>query len=262
MGDREAFLFDVDGVFFTGALEWRGEMLGGYRLLRALKAAGKRVAFVGSGSNWSTMEYWYMVRSMGFPLELDEVWPAPRVASQHLKDVFGRARCLVVGEDSLAWELRAGGHKVVKGWREADAVVVAHDRFLNGRKLEEAVKALRAGAYLLAVNKVRWYYTREGPLPSPGSIVRILEEAAGREAVVAGKPSLLHFTAVLNHLGVRASEAVMVGDSPDTDLAPAKALGMKTVLVAALERRDKAGWVGRVADYTVKHVDDIVELLR
>jgi HAD superfamily hydrolase (TIGR01450 family) len=255
---KRLFMFDVDGVFMTGVLEWRGEILGGYRLLRLLR--GRTIALVGSGSNWSTREYWYMIRGMGFPVNEDEVWVAPRVAGMHLRNTLGRARCLVIGEGSLRWELRRFGHTVVDHG-DVDAVVVGHDRFLNGEKLRRAIRALEAGAYFLAVNRVRWYYTREGPMLSPGSIVRLLEEEVGREAVVAGKPSPIHFTTVLNYFGVKPRDAVMVGDTVDTDLAPAKALGMNTVLVSSMERWDKVRSTEYAVDLRVNNIDELTKYL-
>jgi len=256
--DKELFMFDVDGVFVTGILEWKGEVLGGYRLLRKLRGRSK-IALVGSGSNWSTREYLFMMRSLGFDVKEDEVWVAPRIAAMHLKETLGKANCLVIGEGSLGWELRRFGHRVVNESRYADAVVVGHDRFLNHGKLSKAARALESGAYFLAVNKVKWYYTREGPMLSPGSIVRILEYQTGREAIVVGKPSLVHFITVLNHFSVKARDTVMIGDTVDTDLVPAKALGMTTVLVSSVERWERARSLGRVVDIRVRNIDDLIE---
>ena len=45
------------------------------------------------------------------------------------------------------------------------------------------------------------------------------------------KPSLLFFRMILDGMGVRPEEAVIVGDRLDHDIFPAKLLGMKTVRV-------------------------------
>ena len=45
------------------------------------------------------------------------------------------------------------------------------------------------------------------------------------------KPSSELFLRALERAGCEAHEAVMVGDRPDNDIAPAKALGMKTVRI-------------------------------
>ncbi len=259
LASYDLFMFDLDGVFVTGALEHKTRVLGGYRLLRRLREMGKKVAVIGSGSNWSTPEYWHMLRSLGFPFELDQLWPSPRVAAMYLLDEVGRARCLVLGEEGLRVELERHGHRVVRDWREADAVVVGHTRFMSFRAFSNAVRAVNAGALFVAANKVRWYYTEDGPVLSPGAIVAAVEFQTRREAVVVGKPSPIHFTTVLNHNNVKPEKAVMVGDTVESDLKPCKAMGCATVLVTSVERRERQGLDG--VDHVVGRVDEVVGLL-
>jgi 4-nitrophenyl phosphatase len=244
LGKKRFFLFDIDGVFITGTLEWETRVLGGYWVLAKLRQMGKSIALLGSGSNWSTWEFWSSLRLLGFLLDFDEVWIASRVASRHLAEVKGPSKCYVIGEE------------------EAEAVVVGHDRFISFRKMTDALRALNNDAYFIAVNKVRWYYSpTQGPILSPGAIVAALEYQTGREAVVAGKPSLIHFRTVLSHFGVDPEDAVMIGDTVESDLLPAKSLGMTTVLVNQLDRRDRVRQRTDVVDLTIGDVDELVRYL-
>jgi ribonucleotide monophosphatase NagD (HAD superfamily) len=128
--------------------------------------------------------------------------------------------------------------------------------------MTDALRALNNDAYFIAVNKVRWYYSpTQGPILSPGAIVAALEYQTGREAVVAGKPSLIHFTTVLSHFGVDPEDAVMIGDTVESDLVPAKSLGMTTVLVNQLDRRDRVRQRTDVVDLTIGDVDELVRYL-
>lgn len=257
------FLFDIHGVFITNELDRNPRVLGGHKVLEVLRSRGHRVAVVGSMSQQSTEATRRLLAELGFRFERDEVWPASRVAAEHLRDVFGKARCLVVGERGLVEELEAHGHVAVDDWREADAVVVGNDRNLSYEKLTKALRAINNDAYFLAVNKVRWYYLpEEGPLLSPGAVVAALEYQTGRQAVAVGKPSLVHYVKVLNHFGVRPREAVMVGDDIEADILPAKTLGMKTVLVDAVRRWDRRPPLPKnMIDLEVKSVDDLLEHL-
>ncbi|ABP50108.1 HAD-IIA family hydrolase [Pyrobaculum arsenaticum] len=255
------FAFDVHGVFITRLLD-DPEVLGGYEVLRRLKSSGRKVALIASGSNWSTKEYTERMRNLGYPLDYEEVWPASRVAAIHLKRIFGRAHVLVLGERGLAEEMEAHGHYVVEDWRDAEAVVVGFDRELNFDKVTKAIRAVHAGAYFLAVNKVRWYYMpNEGPIMSPGALVAAIEYQTRREAVVVGKPSPIHFIEVLNHFGVKPEDAVMVGDDVEADMMPARSLGMKTVLVNFEKRGDAQRWPRGLVDLVVNHVDELVKYL-
>jgi ribonucleotide monophosphatase NagD (HAD superfamily) len=58
-----------------------------------------------------------------------------------------------------------------------------------------------------------------------------LEYAAGVEATVVGKPALGIFEVACELAGAPPAEAVMVGDDLESDLRPARALGMRVVLV-------------------------------
>ena len=253
------FAFDVHGVFITKILD-DPEILGGQALVKELKRRGYRVAVIASGSNWSTREYAERLRRLGFDFSDDEVWPAARVAAMHLKNMFGKARCFVLGERGLAEELEQWGHEVVDDWRTAEAVVVGMDRQLTYDKLTAAIRAVHRGAYFLAVNKVRWYYMPgEGPILSPGAVVAAIEDQTRREAVVVGKPSVVHYYAVLSHFGVRPDEAAMVGDDVEADLTPAKTVGMKTVWVTGVDRTDKQEAPPGAVDLQIRHVDELLK---
>jgi HAD superfamily hydrolase (TIGR01549 family) len=73
-------------------------------------------------------------------------------------------------------------------------------------------------------------------------------------AVNKRKPSPEIFTNALRCLGVKASEAVFVGDTPDADVAGAQAVGMKAVYV---ERRFEEGLKLVTPDALVKSLGDL-----
>jgi ribonucleotide monophosphatase NagD (HAD superfamily) len=66
---------------------------------------------------------------------------------------------------------------------------------------------------------------------SAGPIIKALEYASDRRAIMIGKPSTHMFRFALNRAGVKASQAVMVGDQIETDLIGAHKVGLRTVLL-------------------------------
>lgn len=68
------------------------------------------------------------------------------------------------------------------------------------------------------------------------------------------KPHPSAFTRVIEELKVSPGEAVMVGDIVASDLAPAKSLGMKTVLVS-----EEVQSTSPLVDLTVSHVAELKE---
>ena len=45
------------------------------------------------------------------------------------------------------------------------------------------------------------------------------------------------FESILEELGVSAEDALMIGDSPETDIEPARKVGIKAVLIDRMDRR-------------------------
>ncbi len=79
--------------------------------------------------------------------------------------------------------------------------------------------------------------------------VRIDFICTAREAK-AVKPNPQIYRTVLERFGVKPSEALMVGDTPEVDIIPPKKLGMKTALLCRKEKK------------TVKEADHIITSLR
>ncbi|MEM1556551.1 MAG: HAD family hydrolase [Candidatus Bathyarchaeia archaeon] len=72
------------------------------------------------------------------------------------------------------------------------------------------------------------------------------------------KPSPEIFIRALNNLGVDASKAVFIGDTPDIDIEGAKKVGMKTILI---KRRDEKKTEESRPDFIVSSLKEILELL-
>lgn len=72
------------------------------------------------------------------------------------------------------------------------------------------------------------------------------------------KPSPKPFKKVLELLGVKPDEALMVGDWPERDIAGAKAVGMKT---AFAKYGDSFGTTTHDADYELKDVSELLKII-
>jgi len=96
------------------------------------------------------------------------------------------------------------------------------------------------------------------------SIAAAIEDATGAHAIIVGKPLPEIFTETIRTLNVEASDAVMVGDNPASDVAGGKAAGLTTILV---HRKPEdiipfeVGDLDTTPDITVDNSKEIVELL-
>ena len=234
-------IFDLDGVIYRGS-----EPIAGAReLVELLHATGVAVRFATNNSMVARAGYVERLASMGIPAGVDEIVTSTSATVEHLRRHAPDVRSvLAIGADgmrdelsdaglevTMAGEIRSAGHDGGPLDRLYDAVIVGLDPFVDYWSLALAMSAVAAGARLIATNADARYPTPSGFLPGAGSIVAALTTATGVTPQVIGKPSPAMFTAILEASGIRAGEAVVVGDNPDADVAGAHRAGIAAILV-------------------------------
>jgi HAD superfamily hydrolase (TIGR01450 family) len=141
---------------------------------------------------------------------------------------------LVTAEDADRDDVRVGA--VVIGDAGDD---------LSYRNLDIAFRQIRAGAEFVAMHRNPWWITRRGVTLDAGAAVVGLEYALRRRAVVTGKPSAVVFRQAVSELRAEvrgrpategrrrllAGEIAMVGDDAVADVAAAKRIGLRGILV-------------------------------
>jgi glycerol 3-phosphatase-2 len=220
---------DLDGVL------WRGEtpVPGAAGAIAALRAAGRRVAFLTNNSSHPRAAVVDKLTGMGVPSTIDDVLSSAQAAAALLAvDLPRGARVLVCGGPGVEEALVAEGYEAVANDRELDAPVAAvvcgfHREFDFGR-LDRAATAVREGARFVATNADATYPGEHRVLPGSGSLVAAIATASGRAPEVAGKPEAPTAALVRARLG---DDGIMVGDRPSTDGLLADRLGWPFAMV-------------------------------
>ena len=194
-------------------------------------------------------DYQTRLAAMGAPVTPDTVVSSARATALYLRDHDPEIRrVLVLGGSGLERELRDLGYDVVTSGHAAtrvsqedidgfaaagrpDAVVVGLDPNLTYARLAVASDCIRAGAHFIATNRDPVYPTERGLRPGAGSIVIALEAATGIVPVSIGKPAPYLLEAAAHAVGREPSDAVMIGDGIATDLAAARAVRARCVLM-------------------------------
>ena len=101
------------------------------------------------------------------------------------------------------------------------------------RTLNRAFRLLHNNqeAQLIALGMTRYWLASDGLSLDVAPFVAALEHAAGREALVFGKPAARFFLAGAGRLSLGAGEVLMIGDDIEADVAGAQAAGLKGALV-------------------------------
>jgi HAD superfamily hydrolase (TIGR01457 family) len=241
------WLFDLDGTVY------RGDRLipGADRAVAALRAAGRRVAFLSNKPLETRADYAAKLVRLGVPARADDVVNSSLVLARYLRDRDAGAAVFVIGEPPMIAEMRAHGFEVRDdervGW-----VVIAFDRTFSYAKLNTALQAVKRGARLIATNPDRTCPVEGGEIPDCAGMIAAVEAVTDRRVeVIVGKPSPIILEVALGVLGVPAAETVIVGDRIDTDIAMGKRSGLRTILVlSGVTRPDDP----RIADLAPDHV--------
>ncbi len=112
---------------------------------------------------------------------------------------------------------------------------------------------------LVALGMTRYWRAEDGLRLDVGAFVRGLEYAAGRPAVVVGKPDPAFYATAVDALGLEAGQVVMVGDDIRTDVEGAQRAGLTGVLVRT-GKFSASDLTGEVAPDAV--LDSIADLPR
>lgn len=227
MATVEAVLIDIDGVL---TVSWRA-LPGAVEAMVELRRSGLGVRLVTNTT--SRTRAWMATRlsAQGFPVHPEDILTAPGLTAQYLHDTYPGARCLVLNSGDLTHDLP--GITVVSGDRDDVDVVVlggAGPEF-DYEALNRAFHHVQRGAALVAMNRNYYWATDDGLRLDTGTFLAGLEQAAGVEATMTGKPAPIFFTSALAHLGTDARTAIMVGDDVASDVVGAQEAGIRGVLV-------------------------------
>jgi len=253
--DKTLFLFDLDGVFYRGK-ESRVKV-GGTQAVEAIRKGGKKLLILTNNSTDSAATVHSRLIGFGIPVKKDEVLTSGLLTAQYLEQEHGKVTYFLVGEEGLDAEMKRCGHRRTEG-ETADFVVVGLDRRLTYDKLDHAARLARNGAGLVATHASRLYMYKSGPAMATGPLVKAIEYASQKRAVVIGKPSRLMFSIALQRAGMRKRDAVMIGDQADTDILGASRAGIDAILVTTGIDQDAPGLKLLTK---LSNVDELVPLL-
>ena len=241
----QLLLVDLDGVVYRGSEPVPGVA----ELLAARAGRGDDVVYVTNNSMHYRADYVTRLAAMGCPVSADRVVSSARATALHVqRHEPGIRRVLAFGASGLERELRDVGLDVVTaahaatrmhqegidGWAAAgapDAVITGLDPALTYLRLTAAADCIRAGSRFIATNRDPVYPTERGLRPGAGSIAAALEATTRVTPLSIGKPEPHLFEMAAEAVGRSPEEAIVIGDGIVTDLAGAKAIRARSVLM-------------------------------
>lgn len=219
----QAYVFDLDGTVYLD------ERLtpGAREALAWVRATGASVAFLTNNPLHRGATYAAKLRSLGIETSPDEVITSLDALVAYLRAHPPTGPVLPLTEGLVQDVLIEAGFALTSDPGEAAMVVVSWDRGFDYAKLLAGFRAVRRGARIVATNPDPYCPTADGGMPDCAAMLAALEACTGARAeAIVGKPSAYMAAAILGHLGVPASEVLMIGDRLLTDVGLARTAGM------------------------------------
>ena len=223
----DTFLLDLDGCVWVGDEPTPNAV----EAVGALRAAGRRLAFVTNDARHGEDDFVRKLWRLGFQAAREEIVTAGG-ALQHVLAGSGHATAFVIGSAAVHRHVADAGLRILNGSDLADraevVIVSGHDRF-DFAELRGAVQAAVNGAEVWCTSRDATFPMPDGPWPATGAVVAAVEAATGVDARSVGKPEPQLFLTALDRLG--DGRALVVGDRLDADMAGAHAAGLDGALV-------------------------------
>lgn len=244
-------LFDLDGVMYVGDQVIDGAV----ETIRAVQERGIPHRFVTNTTTKSREDLSRKLRSLGLPVEPNDIFSAPYAAHVYLRQRQPRS-CYFVVSEAVMDEFRG----FATSETDPDVVVVGDiGRAWNYDLVNQLFRLIMDGADLVALHKGKYWQTEEGFRVDIGAFVAGLEYVTGIEATVIGKPSPAFFESAILELDCPAEEIVMVGDDIESDVGGAQCCGMRGFLVRTGKYRQEVEVASSVSPDEI--LDSIAQLM-
>jgi HAD superfamily hydrolase (TIGR01458 family) len=225
-GRPGGIVLDMEGVLHV---DWR-PIEGSPEAVRELCRLGIELAILTNTTGRTRAAIAERLSAIGFEFSPGRIITAASAAADHLRRHHAGEPVYALVENGATGDL--DGIELVE--HPADAAVVllgGPDETWTYGRLNAVFRVLLEGTPLVAMQRNRWWPTVDGPSLDAGMFVAGLEYSSRVTATVVGKPSPGIYRVACDLLEVEPERAMMVGDDLESDLPPARSIGMRTCLV-------------------------------
>lgn len=225
----DSFIFDLDGTLYVGSRPIEGAS----RTIAQLRQQGKRVFFISNNSSKNKQDYVSRLEKLGIAAKEDEIV----LSTDAVVNWLNRRRVEkihVLGTNSLKKTLLDEGFNIDSA--DPEFVVIGYDTELNYKKLVTACKYINEGTDILATHPDMFCPSEIGPIPDIGATLEMIRLTTGKTPFkVFGKPSREMIKPLVDRFDLDLTRTLMVGDRLHTDIAMARDVGCRGLLVLSGE---------------------------
>ncbi len=220
------------------------------------KKKGIHIFYFTNNSSKTKNQIYKKLTRLGLSVDLNDVYNSAYAASIYAK-THNFKKIFCCGTLDLREQFLSEGLQINTSGESVDAIFIGLDTLFDYEKLSEVLAVIRnSKCPLIACNIDKNYPIENGVLmPGCGSIVAAIENCCEREVdFIIGKPNSYMLELLMKDHDIKKEEILVVGDSYTSDIAMAKNVGCKSVLIAADDVDD-------LDVNTVRLIKDLIPLL-
>lgn len=226
--DCAAIFSDLDGCLISGET-----VLPGARELTVL--AGNRLWIVSNNSTDTAQSLAHKLNRLGLPVQSEQILLAGEATIRKTAKDTPQARIALYGTQLLS-DLAVGlGLKPCRGEQKdlPQYALLTRDPAFTMRDLEQLMRLVDRDVPVILANPDLIHPAADGtPVPETGALFAALQAGFPKlNYKTYGKPSSYLVFEGLKRSGVKAADAVFIGDTPATDGQAALAAGVPFVLI-------------------------------
>ncbi len=251
---KKGFLIDMDGVIYKGKEPIRGAI----EFINKLKVENIPFLFLTNNSQRTSRDVCYKLKGMGFNVEVEDIFTCGLATARYLSSIKPNGTAYVIGEGGLLTELHNHGYSIVE--ENPDYVVIGEGRTIMLEAVDKAVNMVLNGSKLIATNLDPNCPVDGGKYRAGcGAFVAMIEFATGRKSFSVGKPSPIMMRMARKALNLTTDETIMIGDTMETDILGAGAMGFTTVLtLSGVSKKETLNDYGYSPDYIINSIEDML----
>jgi 4-nitrophenyl phosphatase len=252
----KALGIDLDGVVYAGNCL----MPHAKESIEAFRALGKSIHFITNNSGQTRLQIANKLNGLGVGASEEEVYSSGYATAIFLRQMDSDAEVYVIGSDDLKQEFDKLCMKISDG-PIGKYLVVGLDRHFTYEKISQGLDMIQRGAQFIACNRDKSFPVEGGKLlPGCNAMIAAIESASGKSPdYVVGKPETFMLDLIAKKHNYSPQEILIIGDSPETDIAMANRYGSPSVLIT--EEVSKQTHKNGKASFVATSMNQIVRLL-